>query len=52
MHFIPLSHPYTIAKVASLFMQHVFKRHGMPVTIVSDRDSNFNSLFWFELFKL
>ena len=52
VHFIPLSHPYTIAKAASLFMQHVFKRHGMPVTIVSDRDSNFNSLFWFELFKL
>lgn len=52
VHFIPLSHPYTIAKVASLFMQHVFKRHGMPVTIVSDRDGNFNSLFWFELFKL
>ena len=52
VHFIPLSHPYTIAKVASLFMQHVFKRHGMLVTIVSDRDSTFSSLFWFELFKL
>ena len=52
VHFIPPSHPYTVAKVASLFMQHVFKRHGMPVTIVSDRNGTFNSLFWFELFKL
>jgi hypothetical protein len=29
-HFIALSHPYTVAKVAQLFIQHVFKLHGMP----------------------
>uniref|UniRef100_A0A2N9IYS4 Integrase catalytic domain-containing protein n=1 Tax=Fagus sylvatica TaxID=28930 RepID=A0A2N9IYS4_FAGSY len=50
VHFIPLSHPYTAAKVASLFMQHVFKLHGLPSSIVSDRDTAFTSIFWQELF--
>ena len=45
VHFIPISHPFTIAKVASLYMQYVFKLHGMPATIVSDRDTTFTSLF-------
>ena len=52
VHFIPLAHPYTAAKVAQLFMQHVFKLHGLPSTIVSDRDPVFTSKFWSELMKL
>ena len=51
-HFIPLAHPYTAAKVAQLFMQFVFKLHGLPSTIVSDRDPVFTSKFWSELIKL
>jgi hypothetical protein len=39
-HFMPISHPFTAAKVANIFMQHVFKLHGMPVSIVSDRDAS------------
>ena len=34
---MPLSHPYTAAKVALVFMRDVFKLHGLPRTIVSDR---------------
>ena len=45
VHFIPLSYPYTAAKIASLFMQHIFKLHGMPTSIVSDRDPIFSSKF-------
>lgn len=52
VHFIPLAHPYTVAKVAQLFMQFVFKLHGMPSTIVIDRDPMFTSKFWSELLKL
>ena len=52
VHFIPLAHPYTAAKVAQLFMQYVFKLHGLPSTIVSDRDPVFTSKFWSELMKL
>ena len=44
-HFIPLSHPYTAALVARLFLDHVFKLHGMPTSIVSDCDPTFTSAF-------
>ena len=52
VHFVPLSHPYSTAKVAQLYMQHVFELHGMPATIVSDRDPVFTSHFWQELIRL
>ena len=52
VHFIPLAHPYTAAKVAQLFMQFVFKLHGLPSTIMSDRDPVFTFKFWSELMKL
>ena len=51
-HFVALSHPYTTSKVATLYMQNVFKLHGMPTSIVSDRDPIFTSHFWQELMKL
>lgn len=52
VHFVPLSHPYTATKVANLYLQHVLKLHGMPATIVSDRDPAFTSHFWQELMRL
>ncbi|KAG6495596.1 hypothetical protein ZIOFF_043422 [Zingiber officinale] len=51
-HFIPLSHPYTVVKVARVFFDNIFKLHGLPETIVSDRDATFTSSFWKELFRL
>ncbi|KAM1132447.1 hypothetical protein FF1_046837 [Malus domestica] len=51
-HFVPMAHPYTAASVAQLFLEHIFKLHGMPNSIVSDRDPIFISAFWKELFKL
>ena len=52
VHFMLLSHPFTVAKVALEFMKGVLKLHGLPRTIVSDRDAAFTSAFWRELFKL
>ena len=52
VHFVSVSHPYSAAKIASLYMQHIFKLHGMPSSIVSDRDATFTSLFWSKLFRL
>ncbi|CAO2151592.1 unnamed protein product [Urochloa humidicola] len=51
-HFVPLHHPYTAASVAKLFMSNVYKYHGMPISIISDRDRIFNSKLWKELFGL
>jgi hypothetical protein len=50
-HFIPLRHPYTAASVAKAFMDNVVKLHGVPVSIISDRDRVFTSAFWKELIK-
>lgn len=51
-HFIKLNHPFTAFKVAKLYIDHVYKLHGMPAAIVSDRDKVFTSQLWQELFKL
>lgn len=50
-HFIPLKHPYTAASVASVFMREIVRLHGVPKSIISDRDRVFISHFWRELFK-
>lgn len=49
-HFLRLSHPYTAATVVKLFMDNIVKLHGMPQSIVSDRDKVFLSQFWQSLF--
>jgi hypothetical protein len=51
-HYCALQHPFTTSTVAQIFMDHVFKRHGMSHSIVSDRDPTFTQKFWQELFKL
>ena len=51
-HFVPLIHPFTAQTVAQQFMDHVYKHHGMPKYIISDRDPLFTSKFWQHLFKI
>lgn len=51
-HFIPLKHPYTALSIDQLFVNHIYKLHGMPQVIISDRDRIFTSALWQELFKL
>ena len=51
-HFIPVKHPYTASTIAQAFLDNVVKLHGLPNSIVSDKDTVFVSHFWTQLFKL
>lgn len=49
-HFFPLCHPFSAIDVAQSFMVNVYKLHGLPKFIISDRDKIFTSHFWEQLF--
>ncbi|GJT89631.1 retrotransposon-related protein [Tanacetum coccineum] len=51
-HFIALQHPFTASTVAKVFLDNVYRLHGMPESIISDRDTIFLSHFWQSLFKV
>jgi len=45
-HFVPFKIGYSMEKIAELYLEEVVRLHGVPVSIVSDRDSRFMSRFW------
>ncbi|KAL0534776.1 hypothetical protein IC582_029069 [Cucumis melo] len=45
-HFVPGKSTYTASKWAQLYMSEIVRLHGVPVSIVSDRDTHFTSKFW------
>ena len=49
-HFIPVKSMHKYDDIAKIFMKEIFKLHGLPKAIVSDRDVKFNSNFWRGLF--
>lgn len=51
-HFIPLVHPFIALHVAQLYMDHIYRLHGLPQVIIADRDRIFTSVVWQNLFKL
>lgn len=50
-HFIPCRESLDASGLASLFVQHFFRFHGLPDKIVSDRGPSFVSAFWLEVQK-
>ncbi|KAL0544431.1 hypothetical protein IC582_019546 [Cucumis melo] len=44
-HFVPGKSTYTASKWAQLYMSEIVILHGVPVSIVSDRDARFTSKF-------
>ncbi|KAL4571524.1 hypothetical protein LXL04_018284 [Taraxacum kok-saghyz] len=51
-HFIPLKHPYTARSLADIFLMEIIRLHGIPKSILRDRDPLFLSKFWQEIFKM
>ena len=45
-HFIPLSTDTPIKEIANIFLREIWRLHGLPNSVVSDRDSRFHSKFW------
>ena len=52
VHFAPCTKEVTAAQYAQLFVDHVFKHHGAPEVIISDRDPRFTSRFWTQFFQI
>ena len=40
-HFIPIKTGYTLERLAKLYIKEIVRLHGIPVAIVSDRDTRF-----------
>ncbi|XP_019242014.1 PREDICTED: uncharacterized protein LOC109222058, partial [Nicotiana attenuata] len=45
-HFLPVKTTYGGVRYAQIFMNEIVRLHGVPVSIISDRGSQFTSRFW------
>ncbi|KAA3474134.1 DNA/RNA polymerases superfamily protein [Gossypium australe] len=45
-HFIPVRVDYSLQRLAKLYVAEIVRLHGVPVSIISDRDPRFTSRFW------
>ena len=45
-HFLPVNVEDSLEKLAQLYVDEIVRLHGVPVSIVSDRDPRFTSRFW------
>ncbi|GKA07759.1 putative reverse transcriptase domain-containing protein [Tanacetum coccineum] len=50
-HFLPMKETDSKEKLTRLYLKELVSRHGVPVSIISDRDSKFTSHFWQSLNK-
>ncbi|KAJ9527667.1 hypothetical protein QJQ45_025945, partial [Haematococcus lacustris] len=51
VHFVPCREDLKARRFAQLFIDHVYKLHGMPAELISDRGSLFTSVFWREVMR-
>ena len=52
VHLIPSRTNYSASQLAELIFEHIYKLHGLPKNIISDRDVLFTSTFWKQLHRL
>ena len=48
-HFLLVRANYSLDKLVVLYMKKIVRLHGIPISIISDRDSMFASRFWRKL---
>ncbi|GMJ04800.1 hypothetical protein HRI_004149200 [Hibiscus trionum] len=48
-HFIPVRVTYSLEKLAKIYISEIVRLHGVPLSIISDRDPRFTSRFWLAL---
>ncbi|XP_071738505.1 uncharacterized protein [Rutidosis leptorrhynchoides] len=50
-HFLPIKETDKMEKLAQVYLKEVVSRHGVQISIISDRDGKFTSRFWQTLQK-
>ena len=45
-HFIPVKVTYNAEKLAKIYISEIFRLHGVPLSLISDRGTQFTSTFW------
>ncbi|KAL5547871.1 hypothetical protein UlMin_003102 [Ulmus minor] len=50
-HFLPVRTTYTLDQLADLYVREIVRLHGVPVSIISDRDGRFTASFWKSLHR-
>ena len=45
-HFLPINEKFSLERLVQLYLKEIVVQHGVPVSIVSDRDPRFTSRFW------
>ena len=50
-HFLPVKMTFRMDQYAQIYIREIVRLHGVPVSIVSDRDARFTSRFWDRLHK-
>ena len=45
-HFIPVKKTYSLSRLLELYIKEIVRLHGVPSTIMSNRNSLFTSYFW------
>lgn len=51
-HLIPVNTMTTATELSFVYLKEIVRHHGLPKSIVSDRDSKFTSVWWKELHHL
>jgi hypothetical protein len=50
-HFIPVNLTHKASNIVDIYMREIARLHGIPKTIVFDKDPKFTSKFWKGIFK-